>query len=526
MARFYRTSRSGELDESSLWILAIVLLALAAAFVIDNLAPTPYVMTPLYAVPILIAAWRLGPRLAGVVAVLSNVIDVVSALHQGTPWVIWTLYSIGLVVVGGLAVLVAEQRRRLVRHDHALAAVNQRLEAQYAVVRGLAEAAEVDEAVERTLRVLGEALTWSAGAFWRPDESETVLRCTQFWHEPGVECAAFDAQCRALSFPPGVGLPGRVWSGRQPVWLDDVTVDSNFPRATSAAQAGFHSAVGFAVCLGDRTLGVIETFGNDARGPDADLLAALEAIGGQLGQVIERKRVEEERERVRRIAEERARQLAEYERVIAHDIRQPLTVARGHATLLRRAIERGNLTRLDQSAESIEVATRRLETLVLDLVRHARAEASRAQLALRPLDLSTHLAELLQRWPGQETTRVRIDATEAVRVLADPDQLDRILDNLLSNAEKYSEPGSPIRVRVEIRNAEAVVAVTNRGPGIAPEDLPRVFDRGFRTTVATEQTEGWGYGLYITRGLVEAHGGRIWAQSNPGQETTFSFTLP
>jgi signal transduction histidine kinase len=521
-----RGTGSARPAERSAWTIVAIAIAFALAVAIDYRALTPYVMTPLYAVPILLAAWRLPPRAALAVAVLANVVDVASALIQGTPREIWALYGLGLVLVGGLAVLVAEQRLLLVRRGLAIAAANRRLAAQYAVGRGLAEAATVDEAVERTLRALGEELAWAAGAFWRLDESGMVLHCARFWQEPGLACGAFEAACRPMSFRPGAGLPGRVWSAGRPLWIEEVATDPNFPRAEVARQVGLHSAVGFPVHLDERTFGVIETFSTDVRAAEPDWLAALEAIGSQLGQFIERKRVEEERERVRRVAEQRARQLAEYERVIAHDIRQPLTVARAHAALLRREIDRGDLAHLGQSAESIEVAARRLESLVLDLVRHAQAEATRAQLALQPVDLATYLSDLLKRRAGAEATRMRLDAAGPARVLADPDQLARIVDNLLSNAEKYSDPGSLIRVRVVVGEADVLVAVTNWGRGIAPEDLPRVFEQGFRTKDAAEQAEGWGVGLYITRGLVEAHGGRISVESDPGRETTFSFTLP
>jgi signal transduction histidine kinase len=476
-------------------------------------------MTPLYAVPILFAAWRLGPRGVGVAAVLANVVDVASALIQGTPWQIWALYGLGLVLIGGLAVVVAEQRRRLVRHGRALGA-------QYAVARALAGASSVDEAAGKTLEALGEELGWAAGGLWCADESGHALRCARFWHAPGLACPAFEADCRTSSFAPGVGLPGRVWSGGRPIWINEVADDPDFPRVLVAREVGFHSAVGFTVRLGDRILGILEVFSRDVRRPDPDWLAALEGIGDQLGQFLDRKRVEGEREHLRQVAERRARQLAEYERVIAHDIRQPLTVARMYADLLRRGIDRGELGGLRPSVDAFEGASRRLEALVLDLVQHARTEAARAQLALRPLDLAAHLADRLRCRPGPEATRVRLNAAGPARVLADPDQLDRILDNLISNAEKYSEPGSAIRVRVALRDGEAIVAVTNRGRGIAPEDLPRVFEQGFRARDAAEQAGGWGVGLYITRDLVEAHGGRIWVESEAGRETTFSFTLP
>ncbi|MBI4493372.1 MAG: sensor histidine kinase, partial [Chloroflexi bacterium] len=101
------------------------------------------------------------------------------------------------------------------------------------------------------------------------------------------------------------------------------------------------------------------------------------------------------------------------------------------------------------------------------------------------------------------------------------------LGNLLSNAAKYGSPSTEIRVEVARRKAEVEVAVANQGPGIPPEDLPHLFTRFYRARQArAERAAGLGLGLYISKGLVEAHGGRLWAESTPGQTTTFRFTLP
>jgi len=107
-------------------------------------------------------------------------------------------------------------------------------------------------------------------------------------------------------------------------------------------------------------------------------------------------------------------------------------------------------------------------------------------------------------------------------VLADPDRLDRILVNLVGNALKYSAAGVTVSAAPE---GDAVcVRVIDRGPGIAPDDLPRLFERFYRG--AQREGEGLGLGLYIVRKLVEAHGGRVGVTSAPGAGSTFSFTLP
>ncbi len=113
-----------------------------------------------------------------------------------------------------------------------------------------------------------------------------------------------------------------------------------------------------------------------------------------------------------------------------------------------------------------------------------------------------------------------------LHVWVDPDRVHQVLDNLISNAVKYGRPDAEIRIEWLNRGDRLEVVVTNHGPGIPAEELPQLFSRFGRTRGArTHRTPGIGLGLYIARGLVEAHGGRIWAESVPGQSTSFHFTV-
>ena len=103
----------------------------------------------------------------------------------------------------------------------------------------------------------------------------------------------FDRATRAQTFPRGVGLPGRVWAQAQPTWIEDVTIDANFPRLSIAAKEGLHAAFGFPILLGAEVLGVLEFFSHRIQRPDARLLDMMGAVGSQIGQFIERKDVEE-----------------------------------------------------------------------------------------------------------------------------------------------------------------------------------------------------------------------------------------
>jgi PAS domain S-box-containing protein len=169
---------------------------------------------------------------------------------------------------------------------------------QYELTRILAEAPTTAEAVSGILRSVCENLNWQTGALWSIDRREDVLRCAETWHADAVDRAAAERLSAGRTFRRGEGFPGVVWESGAPAWVTDIA-ESEFPRAGVAASAGLHAAFAFPVVARGRTVGVIEFFSHEAREPDAPLLAALANVGGQIGQVIERGRIEEERTRLR-----------------------------------------------------------------------------------------------------------------------------------------------------------------------------------------------------------------------------------
>jgi signal transduction histidine kinase len=215
-----------------------------------------------------------------------------------------------------------------------------------------------------------------------------------------------------------------------------------------------------------------------------------------------------------------------YMHTISHDLRAPLTVILGQAGIAMRSAERADLVR--RSATAILTAARRMNVMIQDLVDSARLESGQLRLERAPVDLRQFLHEYIERSASvMPTDRIGIHAPAGLpRVYADSNRLERILTNLLSNAVKYSDPNTEITVTLERNGDEILASVTDRGRGIPPNVLPRLFERYFRSRDTSERHEGLGLGLFITRGLVEAHGGHIWVESAVGVGSTFRFTLP
>jgi PAS domain S-box-containing protein len=166
--------------------------------------------------------------------------------------------------------------------------LERKLRAAQSVSRVLGECFGIAQAAPGLLAAVGESLGWEVGAIWEPDPVARELRCIDVWRGDAARGAAFEALTRATRFPPGVGLPGRVWVSGRSVWVSDVVEDSNFPRARVALADGLHAAFAFPLTLGSAVVGVMEFFCPEIRQPDDTLLGMFTLVGAQIGQFVER----------------------------------------------------------------------------------------------------------------------------------------------------------------------------------------------------------------------------------------------
>jgi heavy metal sensor kinase len=211
----------------------------------------------------------------------------------------------------------------------------------------------------------------------------------------------------------------------------------------------------------------------------------------------------------------------------SHELRTPLAVMRAELEVALR----GDDPAADASEVLVSAAEEvaRMSKIVDDLLTLAHRDENSLELLLAPVDLGEVAAEVAgQLRPLAEAGGVRL-VVEAppVPVVADQARVTQVVTNLVDNAVKYTGAGGSVRVRVWERTGGGGLAVSDTGTGIGPEDLPKVFDRFFRLDAArTRARGGSGLGLAICKELVEAHGGRIWADSVPGAGSTFTLTLP
>lgn len=168
-----------------------------------------------------------------------------------------------------------------------------RLAAQYDVVKVLAEAGSLDEAAPRLLRAIAEGFGWACASLWRTDDAE-LLRCVDVYTKPGTDTESFVDVSKTLVVPKGGGLPGLVWESGEALWVANVHETAAFVRSSAARQAGLHAAILFPVHCAESVTGVLEFFSPEIREPDHELLRMMDAIGGQVGQFVERESVQDE----------------------------------------------------------------------------------------------------------------------------------------------------------------------------------------------------------------------------------------
>jgi PAS domain S-box-containing protein len=215
--------------------------------------------------------------------------------------------------------------------------------------------------------------------------------------------------------------------------------------------------------------------------------------------------------------------------IVAHDLRNPIAAIRATADIILMKAQDGDNLQVQRSGiERIRHSAVRLDDMVQDLMDASRIEVGQVSLELRPVDAADAVRSLVsQIQPTLGAHPVELDADGVhARVNADPLRLEQILTNVVENAAKYSPDGTPIAVRVCQRDSGVTISVADRGSGIPSDELPLLFDRFYQAQRARAMRKGLGLGLYITKGLVEAHGGRITVASEVGKGSTFEVWLP
>jgi PAS domain S-box-containing protein len=215
--------------------------------------------------------------------------------------------------------------------------------------------------------------------------------------------------------------------------------------------------------------------------------------------------------------------------VISHELKTPVALIKGYAGTLNREDAEWDQETVRESLAVIEEETDRLTELIDNLLDVSRMQAGAFTLEIGFVDLHLLAEKTVGKFRTQTSrhTFVLDFPSDLPTVPGDEGRLRQVLDNLLSNAIKYSPDGGQIRVSGRADNRQIYIAVTDEGIGIPEDEQENIFDRFYRLrSGVSERTKGAGLGLFLIKAIVEAHGGWVWVESQPGQGSTFVFTLP
>jgi signal transduction histidine kinase len=261
----------------------------------------------------------------------------------------------------------------------------------------------------------------------------------------------------------------------------------------------------------------------DEKLPLAEVLAERAALA------IENAKLYTEQVEARRKVEDLSRLKDEFLSIASHELRTPVTSIKGYTQLAKTLIRENDLATSEEYLDIALDQIDRMSRLILELLDVSRIETGRLQIRREPIPWANFVRDVVHRHHTAFSDRhfhVGVDGDERV-INGDRDRLEQVLGNLLENAVKYSPEGSDISVDVDDRSDHVVTAVSDRGMGIPTDELGQVFERFHRGRhVSSTNYGGLGLGLYITKQIVERHGGQIWVESREGQGTTFYFSLP
>ena len=277
-----------------------------------------------------------------------------------------------------------------------------------------------------------------------------------------------------------------------------------------------------ALRVNDEIVGAMVAFG-EAEQFHADAVSLASLFAAQVAAAVGNARLFEQ-------VKELDRSKSEFLSIASHEVRTPLTVMKSSLDLLVSS------SHFDESGDQRQLiafcqeSVERLIRLVKDILDVSKIEAGVLSVQFLPTSLNELIEKCLfwvPQLPGGQG--IEVDAMlpkEPAMVFADPSRIQQVLENLISNALKFSKPGGRVTIELQAREHEYEVVVADQGKGIAPEDLERIFGKFFQVEdAATREQGGTGLGLAICRGIIEAHRGRIWAESELGSGSRFHFTL-
>jgi len=213
--------------------------------------------------------------------------------------------------------------------------------------------------------------------------------------------------------------------------------------------------------------------------------------------------------------------------IVSHELKTPVALIKGYVSTLRREDAKWDKAIIKDSLAVIEEESDHLAAMIEDLLDASRLQAGGLTPNLSDISIPSLADKLADRFRTQtDIHTIVVDFPKNFPViLADENRISQVFSNLISNAIKYA-PGGEIHISGQVRPDQVIITISDQGPGIEPADIPYIFDRFYRSDQAVRKTKGAGLGLFLAKAIVEAHGGRIWVDPQPGSGARICFSLP
>ncbi|MDQ3962560.1 MAG: GAF domain-containing protein [Actinomycetota bacterium] len=385
---------------------------------------------------------------------------------------------------------------------------------------------DVQEVLSTTVTTLGEA----AGVdrcFIRlavGPQSHDLGEVTYEWDAPGIKALR---EYEEVQFPvSGLSAITRETSSSDDVMEDDRLIDAAVPgRPIDMVERGVRAVLSAPLLWGDELLGVVAFHSRTPRKWSEAEFALIEAAAREVSVALNHARqfgeAVEAAEKLRRVDEMRS----DFVAMVSHELRSPMTVVAGIADILKKRQAALTEQQRGELIDTLGREARRLTRLVSEVLDLEAIEQGGMELQIDEIDLAELAREAVTDAGAADLTDLAVERGDAI-VRGDPDRIKQVLLNLISNATKFSDTDAPLKVTVSPEAGAVRLSVQDEGPGIDEADQKRLFQRFSRLDSGGIRRPGSGLGLYLSRSIVEAHGGEIWVDSVVGKGSTFSFRIP
>jgi PAS domain S-box-containing protein len=382
---------------------------------------------------------------------------------------------------------------------------------------------------ERVAEVLGD---WSA-VILRGSGDSKELSVAAIYHRDMASLGLAWSYIYRQPLAVGEGIIGQVVATGYPSLMTDVPRtlgDMTNPGTYHPTPTKLASLLVLPLRTRRELLGALVIAANDPdRAMTDDKLPLAEFLAERAALAIENAKLYTEQVDARRKVEDLSRLKDEFLSIASHELRTPVTSIKGYTQLAKMLIKEGDLSTSEEYLDIALDQIDRMSRLILELLDVSRIETGRLEIRREPIAWPQFVRDVVHRHhTAVSDRRFHVSVPEEGKIVTgDRDRLEQVLGNLLENAVKYSPDGSDVTVTVENRGDTLITSVCDRGIGIPADELNQVFERFHRgRQVSSTNYGGLGLGLYITKQIIERHGGSIWVESKEGQGTTFSFSLP